>query len=214
MTDLAKKLTGKFLVLDGPDGSGKSTQIAMLAAALTEAGADVETVRDPGGTLVGDRIREILLDPGSGEIAPECETMLFMASRAQLVAECVRPALAAGRTVLCDRFVSSTLAYQGATGIAAGTIVSAADAAIGGCWPDVTVVLDLSASAGLARIGDPDQHDRMEAKGLEYHEKVRRGFLSLIDGDVYPRPVVRVNADQGRDSVFAELLAALASAME
>lgn len=214
MTDLAEKLTGKFIVLDGPDGSGKSTQLAMLAGTLTEAGTDVETVRDPGGTLVGDRIREILLDPASGEIAPECETMLFMASRAQLMAERVRPALAAGRTVLCDRFVSSTLAYQGATGVAAETIVSVADVAIGGCWPDVTVVMDLSAAAGLARIGDADQHDRMEAKGLEYHEKVRRGFLSLIDGDVYPRPVVRVDADQDRDAVFADLVATLTEALE
>ena len=110
MASLSKKLAGKFIVFDGPDGCGKSTQLSLTAEWISGQGLDVVTTRDPGGTAIGDRIREILLDNAHQEMAVECETMLYMASRAQLVAEIVRPALAAGDCVLSDRYIFSTIA--------------------------------------------------------------------------------------------------------
>jgi len=179
MGGLADQLAGRFIVVDGPDGAGKSTQVERLAGWLEAAGVPVVVTRDPGGTAIGERVREILLDVGAGEMGVECEMMLYMASRAQLVAEVVRPALAAGKCVLCDRFVSATVAYQGAGGADTHDILTVARAAIGDTWPDLTVILDIDAEAGLARTGgDPD---RMEAKNAEFHRRVRSAFLQQTE---------------------------------
>lgn len=175
MSDLASKLSGKFIVIDGPDGGGKSTQIKLLADWLREGGLDVLTTRDPGGTAIGDRIREILLDPAAAEMAVTCEMLLYMASRAQLVAEVIRPALAEGKCVICDRFVSATLAYQVAGGAEAEGILAAAKVAVGDTWPALTIILDIDAEHGLARV--KRGLDRMEAKGVEFHGRVRQAFL-------------------------------------
>jgi dTMP kinase len=189
------KLRGRFLVIDGPDGAGKSTQIAMLAAFLRERGLAVAQTRDPGGTAVGDRIRAILLDNAHAEMAVACETMLYMASRAQLVAEVIRPALERGACVLCDRFVSSTIAYQGAGGADIEAIRRVAEVAVGGVWPDLTVILDLGHDEGLRRAAErvpcPSLSppvgarghvrpalDRMESKGDLFHQRVREMFLA------------------------------------
>jgi len=176
--DLADKLAGRFLVIDGPDGAGKSTQVALLAAWLGERGLDVLTTRDPGGTAIGDRIRAILLDPACGEMTAACETMLYMASRTQLYDEVIAPALARRQCVLCDRWVSSTVAYQAAGGMAPARIRQAYEAALGSAGPDLTLLLDLPAEEGLARLGRDGPHDRIEAKGLTYHRRVREGFLA------------------------------------
>ncbi len=188
MSDLAKKLAGRFIVLDGPDGSGKSTQIALLADWLAARSADVITACDPGGTEIGERIRKILLDGRHGEMSVACEMMLYMASRAQLVAEVIRPALSAGACVLCDRYVSATIAYQGAGGADVDAIKAVAEVAVGGTWPNLTVILDLPAEAGLERIrrnnGDtPATLDRMESKELAFHQKVREIFLDQARAD-------------------------------
>ena len=228
MTDLVEQLAGKFLVLDGPDGSGKSTQLAMLAEHLTAARADVECVRDPGGTPVGRKIRELLLDRENDNMGSMCEVMLFMASRAQLVEERIRPALDAGRIVLCDRFVSATIAYQGASGVPPETILEVARAAVGGNWPDLTIVLDVPAEIGMRRIGVPrgkrkkaDEPtgqtlplfgDRLESRHLEYDQAVRANFLKLCNRGAYPRPVVRVDARPSPESVFKQILATLSEA--
>ena len=175
MAEWAEKLAGKFIVVDGPDGGGKSTQIARLADWLDRQGVSVVRAHDPGGTLIGDRVREILLDPSAKEMASQCETMLYMASRAQLVAEVIRPALADGRCVLCDRFISATIAYQGAGGVEPAKILLVGEVAVGHTCPDLTIILDIDPRAGLARVkGDPD---RMEAKDLAFHRRVREGFL-------------------------------------
>jgi dTMP kinase len=187
--DTWTNLAGKFIVIDGPDGAGKSTQLTMLAAFLRERGLDVVQTRDPGGTAIGDRIRAILLDNAHSEMAVTCETMLYMASRAQLVAEVIRPALSRGACVLCDRFVSSTIAYQGAGGADIEAIRRVADVAVGGIWPDLTVILDLGHDEGLRRAGarvpcpSPGGHvspalDRMESKGDRFHQRVREMFLA------------------------------------
>lgn len=174
-----EKLKGRFVVIDGPDGAGKSTQLALLAEALRGGGLAVRTVRDPGGTKIGDRIRQILLDRDHEEMAVECELMLYMASRAQLCAEVIRPALAAGACVLADRYISSTAAYQGAGGMPAEKVLAAGRIAVGETWPDLTVIVDLPAEVGLARAAAArGGHDRMEAKGVAFHAKVREMFLA------------------------------------
>ena len=164
-------------MLDGPDGAGKSTQLSMLAEFLRGQSVDVIVARDPGGTAVGDRIRAILLDRVHEEMSVRCELMLYMASRAQLADQVLRPALAAGRCVLCDRYVSATIAYQGAGGIDAAMIRTVADVAVRGLWPDLTIILDIPSEEGLSRSGKGGGKDRMESKALEFHRKVRESFL-------------------------------------
>jgi dTMP kinase len=153
MSDLKTTLPGRFIVIDGPDGAGKTTQLKLLADHLRKEGLAVEVVVDPGTTKIGDKIRNLLLDRDSGEIAAMCETLLFMASRAQLVHERVRPALAARKVVLCDRFISASLAYQGAAGVDSEKIIQLGDIAVEGLWPDVTLILDVTVEEGNKRIG-------------------------------------------------------------
>lgn len=201
MSELAEKLAGRFVVIDGPDGAGKTTQVDLLAAWLRAEGAAVTQVRDPGGTTIGDRIRRILLDSGHGEMSVECETMLYMASRAQLVAEVVRPALAEGRCVLSDRYVFSTIAYQGAGGMRIEQIRTVAEIATGRLWPDLTIILDVSTHKGLARL--TGQPDRMEAKSHQFHTDVRKFFLQMEKED--PRRFALVSATGTIDEVHQQL---------
>ncbi|KKN89382.1 hypothetical protein LCGC14_0238890 [marine sediment metagenome] len=202
---LAGKLAGKFVVLDGPDGAGKSTQLDLLADGLASAGLSVCRLRDPGGTEIGDRIRDILLDRAHDGMSVECELLLYMASRAQLAHQRIRPALAAGQCVLCDRFISSTIAYQGAGGVDVETIHQLGCAAVGDTWPDVTVILDIDSAAGLARIAMAP--DRMESKGPDFHRKVREAFCR--QGERQPDKVVVIDAagtvDQTHDNIIRAL---------
>ena len=207
MSELAGKLAGKFIVIDGPDGAGKSTQVARLADWLAAQGVDVVRTRDPGGTAIGDRVRTILLDRAAAEMSVACETMLYMASRAQLVAEVVRPALAAGKCVLCDRFVSSTIAYQGAGGADPAAILGVAEVAIGGTWPDLTVILDIEAERGLARV--KRGLDRMESKGPDFHRRVREGFLRQVEQ--FPLRFAVVSSAGAVDEVAQRLREAVTS---
>ena len=185
MTKLGDKLAGRFIVFDGPDGSGKSTQLVLLREYLTGQGVEVTVVRDPGGTPIGQRIRSILLDKAHGEMTVECELMLYMASRAQLVAQVVRPALESGRCVLGDRYISATVAYQGAGGVSAEAIRQAGMIAVGPTWPDLTIILDLPVETGLSRVSSRSRrtseefgrHDRMESRDIAFHEAVRSLFL-------------------------------------
>ena len=213
MDDLAKKLAGRFIVLDGPDGSGKSTQLALLADWLTGQGVEVVTARDPGGTEIGGRIRQILLDGRHGEMSVSCEMLLYMASRAQLVVEVIRPALSADMCVLCDRYVSATIAYQGAGGADVDAIKVVAEAAVGGTRPDLTVILDLPAEAGLERIrqkpgGAPAKFDRMESKELAFHQKVREIFLDQARSD--PARCAVVDAAGTKEQIHQRLCELLA----
>lgn len=201
MSDLAEKLAGKFIVLDGPDGSGKTTQLGLLADWLGQAGLAVLTTRDPGGTDIGERIRAILLDPKCHEMAVGCEVMLYMASRAQLMAEVIGPSLKKNQCVLCDRWVASTFAYQVAAGTRPENVLRAYKAALLDTWPDLTVILDLPAEAGLARLaGSPD---RMESKVLAFHRKVRELFLAHAAGA--PQRFAVVDAAGDVDGIAARI---------
>ncbi len=179
MSELTDRLAKRFIVIDGPDGAGKSTQIALLADWLRGQGLEVTTARDPGGTSIGDRIRDILLDRRHEEMVIGCEILLYMASRTQLMGEVIAPALEAGRCVLCDRWVSATIAYQTAEGKASAEYVQDVyKAALQNIWPDLTIILDVPAEQGLARVGDAP--DRMESKAVEFHRKVREAFLEQV----------------------------------
>jgi len=172
------KLLGKFIVVDGPDGAGKSTQVRLLGDWLAGQGLPVARVRDPGGTAIGEQIRGILLNTANGAMGVGCEMLLYLASRAQLYEECIGPALAAGKVVLSDRWVSSTCAYQGAAGgLGMEAVMRVAEAALPRTWPDLTVILDAPSEVGLGRIGRG--WDRMEGKGPAFHRRVREAFLEL-----------------------------------
>ena len=224
MSTLAERLRGRFIVFDGPDGGGKSTQLDRLQTLLTGAGAPVTRTRDPGGTPIGDRIRHVLLDFDLSEMDVRCETLLFMASRAQLCGKVIAPALAAGHTVLCDRFVSATCAYQGAAGYDPRRVIRVAEFAIDNLWPDATVIIDVPVEMGFDRTGRQpairraplkgqqmmfhDVHtDAMESRPVEFHRRVRQLFLDL--GRFYPRPVITVDGAGSVDEVHGRVIAAL-----
>jgi dTMP kinase len=174
------KFAGKFIVLDGPDGCGKSTHCKLLAAWLGRQGVEVEIFRDPGDTAIGEKIRQILLNPENIALDTTAEIMLFMASRVQLWNEKIAPALIDDKCVVVDRWLSSTCAYQGkAGGFGVDKIIQIAEDCLEKPWPDLTVILDIDLQIAAQRL-DRDL-DRMEQKGLEYHQKVRQGFLELAE---------------------------------
>lgn len=200
-------MAGRFLVLDGPDGCGKSTQARRLVDRLRAEGRDVLHTREPGGTRTGEAIRALLLDPTRGEMTLRAELLLYMASRAQIVEEVLRPALAAGRIVVCERYLSSSIAYQGvAGGLGADEVARVGAFATGGLAPDLTVILDIDPQAGLARVARGK--DRIEGRPLAYHGAVRRGFLDLAAKD--PSRYAVVDALGPEDAVAARVWEAAA----
>lgn len=221
MADWLERLRGRFLVFDGPDGSGKTTQFARFAGYCRERGVPVCEVREPGGTAIGERIRSILLDPANADMSLRCEMMLYMASRAQLVEQCIDPALARGELVLADRFISSTFAYQGAAGgLPAADILAVGRVAIPSRWPDLTVIFDVDEKTAAARMHGGKRNarkgaptgatlfaDRMERRGADFHRRVRQGFLDQAKAD--PDRFLVVDAAGETDAVFDALLGAL-----
>ena len=196
---------GLFLTFEGPDGAGKTTQIARLEAALAAHGHAVTRTREPGGDAVGERVRDLLLHAGPGDVGAGAELLLFAAARAQNVASVVRPALAAGRVVLCDRFTDSTLAYQGAGRGLPGDVIGTLNAfATDGLVPDRTFLLDLPPALGLARQRAGEQN-RLDRENLAFHERVRAAFLAIAARE--PGRVVVLDATRTPDAVFADLLA-------
>lgn len=205
---------GVFVVLEGGEGVGKSTQWARLAETLRAVGHDVVAVREPGGTPAGDAIRALLLDPAS-RLAAESEALLFAASRAQLVRDVIEPALRRGAVVLVDRFLLSTYAYQGAgRGLSMPALQAVNHFATGGLAPDLTLLLSLPLADAQARMHARGAADRMEREHLTFHERVREAFdLALTPAwqASHPEvgPVVAVAADQSPDAVTVRCLEAL-----
>lgn len=200
---------GLFVTFEGPEGSGKTTQIQLLADALRQRGLDVLTTREPGGTRIGNAIRALLLDSAHTEMDPRAEALLFNAARAQIVGEVIRPALAEGKVVVCDRYADSTLAYQGyGHGQSIDALRRLGDFATGGLVPDLTVYLDIEVEEGLRRKQSQDadaEWNRMEEKALAFHQAVRTGYHRLAAAE--PARWLVVDATQPVDTVHATILA-------
>jgi len=187
-------MKNKFITFEGSEGCGKSTQSEMLFSYLKSKGVKAVYLREPGGVKLSEDIRRILLDPES-RVSAEAETLLYMASRAQLVEEVIKPALKSGETVVCDRFLDSTIAYQGfGLGIDIGFIKLLGNFATGGIKPDLTIFLDLPVEKGLKH--RDNRKDRIEQRPVSYHEKVRRGYLKLAEEEPARIRVVKVLEDK------------------
>ena len=214
-------LGGKFIVFDGNEGCGKSTQARMLLAELEQSGVPSILVRDPGATRIGELIRRILLDPQNTDMSMRCEMLLYMAARAQMMKEKVQPALDQGHAVISDRFISSTLAYQlGGDGLTEADILSVGQVAIDKRWPDMTIILDLPVPESNARARPkftlfPDdpiagaEKDRIELRSMEYHEKVRENYLR--QSKIHRGNYRVVDASQEPQQVHAEVMRLLSS---
>ena len=208
-------LRGKFIVFDGGEGCGKSTQARMMRDRLEREKVPVRLVHDPGYTDIGEKIRAILLNPEHIDMAMRCEMLLYMAARAQMMAQVVLPALAEGKVVLSDRFVSSTLAYQlGGDGLTGEEIRAVADIAIKGRWPDLTILLDLPTEASLARVkpkfslfpDDPlagKKMDRIERRPAEYHQRVRQNYLA--QAQAHPQRYRVIRSDRTPEEVHEDV---------
>lgn len=174
-------MKGKFIVFEGIDGSGKTTQLQLLGKYLSGRGYPVQLTREPGGTRVGEQIRELLLNPQYGELVPVAEALLYAAARAQHVAQVILPALEEGKIVLCDRFIDSSLAYQGfGRGVDVSLLEQVNGAAAGGLVPDLVLILDFCRESGMDRLSRPGREiDRIEGEACEFHRRVRSGYLAL-----------------------------------
>lgn len=202
---------GLFITVEGIDGCGKSTQARLIAAALEAAGHTVLRLREPGGVKISEQIREILLDPANAEMGDVCELLLYEAARAQLVHQVIRPALAAGKTVICDRFYDSTTAYQAfADGLDRGMVSQANELAVDGCRPDLTLVFDLPVEDALRRRSGREAEDRLELKGLEFQERVAAGFRAVAADE--PDRVKLIDAGGSIAEVFSNVVDELRSA--
>jgi len=200
---------GVFITLEGPEGGGKTTQTALLVDRLCARGYDVLRCAEPGGGPIPQAIRAVLLSPSHAEMVPRSELLLFLAARAQHVEETIRPALAAGRIVICDRYSDSTIAYQSSGGgLPREQVEALIDFAAGGLWPDLTLLLDVPAEVGLARQRD---WNRMEGKGAEYHRRVRDGFLDQAAR--HPERIRLIDASAPLERVTEEIDAAVTAAL-
>lgn len=185
-------MKGKFITFEGSEGSGKSTQIKLIYQYLRRKRRDVLLLREPGGVKISEQIRRILLDTHNKKMSNECETLLYMAARAQLVQEVILPALRKGKIIICDRFLDSTIAYQGyGNGVSIRFINRVGKFVTQGIQPDLTFIFDIEAQKGLLRIHRPK--DRIEQRTLTYHNKVRRGYLKLAAHNPQRIKIIRVN---------------------
>lgn len=195
-------MRGRFIVVEGVDGSGKSTMAARLAEELKLSGRKVLRTREPGGTVLGEKIRAVLLDAKNAEMVPFTELFLYMASRAQLVDEVIRPSLLRGIDVVCDRYYYSTAAYQGAAGkVGIPVVLAVAEKIAKFERPDLVILLDLDPADARKREGIRD--DRVESKGLDYQKRVRAGFLRLARRD--RRRIKVIDAGRPADDVFEDV---------
>ena len=202
-----------FITLEGPEGSGKSTQIKRLAKRLESMGFPVITTREPGGTPIGDQIRQVLVRMENKELHPRTEILLFLAARAQLVEQLIKPALQDGKIILCDRYGDSTLAYQGyGHGLDLEKLRQMLDFATDHLKPDLTILLDLDVKLGLMRKKAEDEWNRLDAYEVLFHERVREGYLNLAREE--PNRWRIVDASQGIDAVQADLLRIILDALK
>ena len=192
-------MKGLFIVMEGPDGSGKTTQINLLKEYLEEAGYECLITREPGGTVIGEEIRQLILNPEHKEMSPVTEMLLYAASRAQLVHEVIGPALEEGKIVISDRFVDSSIVYQGIARKLGISTVSAVNApGIGFYRPDGIFFIDLSEAEGLRRKKEQKNLDRMEQEGIDFHHMVSEGYRKVLSG----RPeVMKIDGGRSIDTI-------------
>ena len=193
---------GIFISIEGPDGSGKSTQIENIKEFFHDKNMDIIFTREPGGTPIGERIRGIILDRKCSEMDPMTEAMLYAAARAQHVAQVIRPALEKGKIVICDRFVDSSIAYQGYGRKLGEAVASINHFAVKECMPDMTILLKLDPSVGKHRISE-DQQDRLEAEREAFHQEVYKGYLELEKN--FPDRIVGIDADRGINEIKVDI---------
>lgn len=192
-------MKGLFIVMEGPDGSGKTTQINLLKEYLEEAGYECLITREPGGTVIGEEVRQLILNPEHKEMSPVTEMLLYAASRAQLVHEVIGPALEEGKIVISDRFVDSSIVYQGIARKLGISTVSAVNApGIGIYRPDGIFFIDLSEAEGLRRKKEQKNLDRMEQEGIDFHHMVSEGYRKVLSG----RPeVMKIDGGRSIDTI-------------
>ena len=202
---------GYFISFEGGDGSGKSTQIQILRDFLEERGYDVILTREPGGTPISEKIRSIILDKENSEMDDMTEALLYAAARAQLVSQVIRPALEAGKVVICDRFVDSSMAYQAYARGLGDSVKTINGFAVGDCMPDLTILLKVNPQVGSSRIGDRER-DRIELASREFHKKVYEGYLQLEK--LYPDRIVGIDAADTIENIAGIISVRIAGLLE
>lgn len=201
-------MRGKFITFEGCDGCGKSTQLKLLSEYLAKENVPHIFTREPGGGKISEAIREILLNGKNTEMTDECEALLYAAARVQHLADRVEPALKAGKLVVCDRYVDSSLAYQAyARGLSADFVEKINAFALEKYLPDLTVWIELTPEEAFARKHGADENDRLEQAGLAFHKRVYAGYKALAEK--YPERIVAVNGRQTPEEIFGEVLSLL-----
>ena len=199
---------GCFITMEGPDGSGKSTQIQLLRDYLSEKGYDIIVCREPGGTKISEAIRQVILNKEFTEMGNMTEMLLYAAARAQLMEEVIRPALNEDKIVICDRFVESSAVYQGiARGMGIDLVYEVNQYAIGDTLPDLTIMIDIDAETGISRKKKQAELDRMEREAIDFHEKVVSGYREIADK--YPERILRIDGNRSIDNIHAQITAAV-----
>lgn len=197
-------MRGILISIEGPDGAGKSTQIALLKEYLEQKGYESVLTREPGGTKISEKIRNLILDRENMEMGREAEMMLYAAARAQLVHEVIKPALEMGKAVICDRYIDSSAVYQGiAREIGIETVYQINECAIQGIWPDLTIHLDLDAEEGIKRKKNQAQLDRMELETMEFHKNVVQGYRTLAKRD--PKRIKTIDATLSIEEIHDQI---------
>ena len=196
-------MKGIFITFEGPDGSGKTTQIRLLEKHCRKLGCEVVMTREPGGTPISEAIRALLLDPANKDMSGVTEALLYAASRAQNVAEKIRPALDAGCIVLCDRFMDSSIAYQGYARRLGDDVRVINEFAVQGTQPDITFLMDISAAAGKARVSAARDLDRLEQEDMEFHNAVYEGYMRLKE--IYGERIVSIDASRSIEEIAEEI---------
>lgn len=197
-------MRGILISIEGPDGAGKSTQIALLKEYLEQKGYESVLTREPGGTKISEKIRNLILDRENMEMGREAEMMLYAAARAQLVHEVIKPALEMGKAVICDRYIDSSAVYQGiAREIGIETVYQINECAIQGIWPDLTIHLDLDAEEGIKRKKNQAELDRMELETMEFHKNVVQGYRTLAKRD--PKRIKTIDATLSIEEIHDQI---------
>lgn len=198
-------MEGIFITMEGPDGSGKTTQIELLKKYLESRGYDIVIAREPGGTAIGEVIREVILNPEHKEMSHMTELLLYAAARAQLVNQVIKPALLEGKAVICDRFVESSAVYQGiGRGLGVDTVYEVNNFALGDVKPKLTIFMDLEAEQGIKRKKKQAELDRMELEDLSFHKRVVEGYRKLAT--LYPERIVPIDATLSIEEIHTRIV--------